>query len=453
LNATPPTSRKIELRTEIPGPRSREVVAWERQHLAPGLQAFAQWANVAMARGAGSTLTDVDGNTYVDLIGGIGVNALGHGHPRHVEAIAAQARALVVGSFTSEPRAALVNAVCELAPPGLDRLQLYSSGAEAVESALRLARCATGRREVIGFWGGFHGKTAGAAALMGSTTRETLGPLPAGATSVPYADCYRCPFQLRYPSCGLACAEFARKALRRGTAGPVAAMVVEPMQGTAGNVVPPDDFLPAIASAAREVGALLVADEMITGFGRTGKPWGVDHSGARPDVVTIGKGLGSGFPVSGVLARDAVARAKPWSEPSGASSSYGGNALASAAALATVATIREERLWENAERVGAAMVAELRRMQERQPLIGDVRGAGLLIGIELVKDRTTREPLDTSFTRRIFEECLRRGLLAMAYTPHVRLQPALTIDEGTALEGLAVLDEVLGELTRGGGWR
>ena len=431
----------------------RNLVASEQRHLAPGLQAFALWSGVAMASGHGSTLTDVDGNTYVDLIGGIGVNALGHCHPRHVEAITAQARTLVVGSFTSEPRAALVNAVCELAPPGLDRLQLYSSGAEAVESALRLARCATGRSELVGFWGGFHGKTAGAVALMGSTARHGLGPLPTGATLVPYADCYRCPFQLSHPSCGLACAEFARKAMKVQPAGPVAAVVVEPMQGTAGNVIPPDDFLQAIAAAARELGALVVADEMITGFGRTGKPWGVDHSGVRPDVVTIGKGFGSGFPVSGVLARDAVAQAKPWSDPSGASSSYGGNALAAAAALAVVATIRDERLWENAERVGAAMVAELRRMQERYAFVGDVRGAGLLIGVELVKDRATKEPLDSKVTRHVYEQCLRRGLLAMTYTPHVRLQPALTIDADTALEGLAVLNGVLGELERGGQWR
>ncbi len=445
--------RKIRLRTEVPGPRSREVVALERRHLAPGLQTFAQWSGVAMASGAGSVLTDVDGNSYLDLIGGIGVNALGHCHPRHVEAIAAQAGTLVVGSFTSEPRAALVNAVCGLAPPGLDRLQLYSSGAEAVESALRLARCASGRTELVGFWGGFHGKTAGAASLMGSSARAALGPLPAGATLVPYADCYRCPFQLRYPSCGLACAEFARKAMKQGPAGPVAAVVVEPMQGTAGNVIPPDDFLPAIAAAAREVGALLIADEMITGFGRTGKPWGVDHSAVRPDIVTIGKGFGSGFPISGVLAREAVAQAQPWSNPSGASSSYGGNALAASAALASVRTVREEKLWENAERVGAAMVAELRRMQERYCFIGEVRGAGLVIGVELVKDRRTKEPLDGAVMKQVYADCVRHGLLAMTYTPHVRLQPALTIDEGTALEGLAVLDGVFRRLADTQAWR
>jgi 4-aminobutyrate aminotransferase-like enzyme len=406
-----------------------------------------------MERGEGSTLVDVDGNRYVDLIGGIGVNALGHCHPRYVAALTEQTRRLTVGSFTSEPRARLVDAVCELAPAGLDRLQLYSSGAEAVESALRLARCATGRQEVVGFWGAFHGKTAGAMALMGSSARHGLGPLPAGSTLVPYADCYRCPFDLSYASCGMACAEFARRAMKAQPAGPVAAVIAEPMQGTAGNVIPPREFLPAVAAAAHELGALFIADEMITGFGRTGRPWGVDHTGAAPDVVTLGKGFGSGFPVSGVLTRTEVAQAKPWSNPSGASSSYGGNALASAAALASVETIRDERLWENAERVGAAMLKELRRMQERLPFVGDVRGEGLFIGVELVKDRRTKEPLDGDVMKQVYRDCVERGLLAMTYTPHIRLQPALTIDEPTALEGLAVLGEVLDELDRSGRWR
>jgi 4-aminobutyrate aminotransferase-like enzyme len=435
-------SKKVQIRTAIPGPRSREVVAREQRHLAPGLQGFALWAGVAMEKGKGSTITDVDGNTYVDLIGGIGVNALGHCHPRYAAAIAAQAEKLTVGSFTSEPRAELVNEVCEMAPAGLDRLQLYSSGAEAVESALRLARHATGRQEVVGFWGGFHGKTAGAAALMGSPSRAGLGPFPAGSSLVPYADCYRCPLKLTHPSCALACADVARQGMKVQPAGPVAAVIAEPMQGTAGNIIPPPEFIAAIADAAHEIGALFIADEMITGFGRTGRPWGVDHSGARPDIVTLGKAFGSGFPISGVLTRDAISQAKPWSNPSGASSSYGGNALAAAAALASVKTVREERLWENSARVGAAMLAELRRMQERHPFIGDVRGSGLFLGIELVKDRTTKEPLDGALMKQVYAECVRRGLLAMTYTAHIRLQPALTIDEATALEGLGVLDEV-----------
>jgi 4-aminobutyrate aminotransferase-like enzyme len=446
-------SPKVELKTPIPGPRSREIVEREGRHLAPGLQGFALWAGVAMDRGQGSTLTDVDGNTYVDLIGGIGVNALGHCHPKYVAALAEQGQRLTVGSFTSAPRADLVNEVCAMAPAGLDRLQLYSSGAEAVESALRLARHATGRQEVVSFWGGFHGKTAGAAALMGSSSKHGLGPFPPGATLIPYADCYRCPFQLSAASCGDACADFARKAIKAQPAGPVAAVIMEPMQGTAGNVIPPPAFVKAVSEAAREVGALFIADEMITGFGRTGRPWGVDHSGARPDIVTLGKAFGSGFPISGVLTRTDIAQAKPWSLPSGASSSYGGNALAAAAALASVRTIREERLWENAERVGAVLLAELRRMQERHPFVGEVRGAGLFLAIELVKDRKTKEPLDGALMKQVYADCVQHGLLAMTYTPHVRLQPALTIDADTALEGLAVLDGVFRRLADAGRWR
>ncbi len=456
---------KAELKTEIPGPRSREIVAREAEHLAPGLQGFALWAGVAMASGEGSTLTDVDGNRYLDLIGGIGVNALGHCHPAYVKAIQQQAETLTVGSFTSEPRAELVGEVAALAPSGLNRLQLYSGGSEAVESALRLARQATGRKHVLGFSGAFHGKTAGAAALMGSPggsgsgsgpgsgseAKEDFGPLPPGAATIPYADCYRCPFGLAYPSCGVACAESARQRIK--TTDSLAAVIVEPMQGTAGNVIPPKEFLPAIADATREAGALLIADEMITGFGRTGRPWGVDHAGTRPDLVTLGKGFGSGFPISAILARDAIAQTRPWANPSGASSSYGGNPLASAAALASLRVIREQRLWENAARVGEVLLLELRHMGERFPFIGDVRGAGLLLGIEVVKDRATKQPVAALVMRTVYEDCLRRGLLVMSYSPHIRIQPALTIDAETGLEGLAILDSVFRDLAASGEWK
>jgi 4-aminobutyrate aminotransferase-like enzyme len=406
-----------------------------------------------MDSGEGSYLTDVDGNRYVDLIGGIGVNALGHCHPKYVAALTEQTKKLTVGSLTSAPRAQLMHEVAQMAPAGLDRLQLYSGGAEAVESALRLARVYTGRQDVMGFWGGFHGKTAGAMALMGSEARHGFGPFPPGTTQVPYADCYRCPFGLKYPSCGLACAEFMRKSLKQQAQGPLAAVIAEPMQGTAGNVIPPPEFLPAVAEVAHEAGALFIADEMITGFGRTGKPWGVDHSGAKPDIVTLGKAFGSGFPVSGVLTRTDIAQAKPWSNPSGASSSYGGNPLAAAAALASVRTIREEKLWENASKVGAFMLEQLRAMQERYPFIGDVRGAGLFLAIEVVKDRTTQEPVPSAVMRELYVSGVKRGLLAMTYSPHIRLQPALTITREAAAEALGLLDEVFRELHESGRWR
>lgn len=444
---------RVQLTTEIPGPRSRELVAHEQQHLAPGLQSFALWAGVAMDHGCGSYLTDVDDNTYVDMIGGIGVNALGHSHPKFVAAVQQQVERLSVGSFASQPRADLVNEVTELAPAGLDRLQLYSGGSEAVESAIRLARSYTKRTEIVGFWGGFHGKTAGAMGLMGSEARHGLGPFPSGTTQIPYADCYRCPFDLQYGSCGIACAEFARKAIKAQPQGPVAAVIVEPLQGTAGNLVPPREFLPIIAEATREAGALFIADEMITGLGRTGTRWGVEHSAVTPDIMTLGKAFGGGFPVSGVLATDAIARAEPWAKPSGASSSYGGNALASAAALAAVRTIRDDKLWDNSARVGEFMLNELRQMQEKYPFIGDVRGSGLFIGIDIVRDRKTKEPVAAAVMRGVFESALRRGLLAMLYSPRVRLQPALTISRDEAAEALGLLDETFAELANSGRWQ
>lgn len=444
---------RVHLQTAIPGPRSKDVVAREQAHLAPGLQSFALWAGVAMDHGVGSHVTDVDGNTFVDLIGGIGVNALGHSHPKFVSAMQAQVARLSVGSFTSEPRAELVNELAALAPAGLDRLQLYSGGAEAVESAIRLSRCATKRQDVVGFWGGFHGKTAGAMALMGSDARHGLGPFPVGTTQIPYADCYRCPFGLQYGSCGIACGEFARKAIRQQPQGPVAAVIIEPMQGTAGNVVPPREFLPIVAEAAKEAGALLIADEMITGMGRTGTLWGVDHTGVRPDILTLGKAFGGGFPVSGVLTTSAIAFSEPWAKPSGASSSYGGNALAAAAALAAIRTIRDDRLAENAKVVGAHMVQRLRVMQEQYPFIGDVRGEGLFIGIDVVRDRKTREPIPNSVMREVFEGAVRRGLLAMLYTSRIRLQPALTITMEAADEGLDLLDASFADLLESGRWQ
>jgi 4-aminobutyrate aminotransferase/(S)-3-amino-2-methylpropionate transaminase len=443
----------VEIKTEIPGPKSKEVVGFEQQHLAPGLQGFALWAGVAMESGQGSYVTDVDGNRYVDLIGGIGVNALGHCHPNYVKALTEQSAKLTVGSLTSRPRAQLVNEVCEMAPNGLDRLQLYSGGSEAVESALRLARVFTGRMDIVSFWGAFHGKTAGTMSLMGSDAKHGFGPMLPHTTSIPYADCYRCPFGLEYGKCGMACAEFARKAIKAQPQGPVAAVIVEPMQGTSGNVIPPPELLPAVAEAAHEAGALFIADEMITGFGRTGKPWGVDHSGAKPDIVTLGKAFGSGFPISGVLTSTKVSQTPPWSKPSGASSSYGGNPLAAAAALASVSTIRREKLWENAARVGEVMLGELRKMKEKYAFIGEVRGKGLFLAIECVKDRKTKEPVSSAVMKECYVSGVKKGLLAMSYSPHLRLQPALTITEAEAREALGLLDEVFAELDRSGKWK
>lgn len=440
--------------TEIPGPKSRELRAREDAHVAPGLQGYAVMSGIAVDHARGSIVTDVDGNTFVDLIGGIGVGALGHGHPAVVAAIAEQVQRASVGSFTSRARVELAEHVASRAPSKkLRRLQLYSAGTEAVESALRLAKSHTKKSEFVAFWGGFHGKTMGALSLMSGAFKAGLGPMVPGAHLVPYADCYRCPIGSAYPSCGLGCVEIARKQIARASAGGVAAVVVEPMQGTAGNVVPPDEWLPAIASVAKELDALLVADEMITGFGRTGRYWGVDHSGVEPDILTIGKAFGGGFPLSGVLTTDAIASAAPWSNPSGSSSSYGGNPLAAAAGRAAVRAIDDDDLVERSARVGRKIRDELLAFVDAYPFVGFVDGRGLFLRVELVRDKATKEPLGKRATRRIFDACVQRGLLTMSYAPSFRIQPALTIDEGIADGALAVLREVFDRATEEGWWR
>ncbi|HEY6420590.1 MAG TPA: aspartate aminotransferase family protein [Candidatus Binataceae bacterium] len=441
------------IKTPVPGPKSREIFDAEQSYIAPGRQRISLLAGLAFDHGEGATLTDADDNVYVDFFAGVAVASLGHGHPRLAQALAHQASRLMVGTFATRERAEAFRLLAEVAPGNLKRAHLYSGGAEAVEAALRLARSATKKHEAVSFWGGFHGKTGGVMGLIGDESKHDYGPLPGGQYQVPYADCYRCPFKLEYPSCGLYCVDFARQQIKNSSAGAIAAIVVEPMQGTAGNVIPPDDWLPAIKSVAEDNGALLIADEMITGFARTGKMWGVEHSGVKPDIVTVGKGMGSGFPVSGVLLSDELGKAEPFSKPSASSSSYGGNPLAAVAVAETIKAIKSEKLVENSRKVGAAMLNRLLEFTEKYEFVGDVRGKGLMIGIDLVRDRNTRELLSRKITELIFKESLRRGLVIMGYFPRVRINPPLVITEAQAEAGVAILDEVFAHVRDHVDWR
>ncbi|PYP42864.1 MAG: aspartate aminotransferase family protein [Gemmatimonadetes bacterium] len=430
------------MQLQLPGPRSAALFDQEARFLAPGTQSVALFSRLSFDRGEGAVLWDVDGNRYVDLLAGVGVASLGYAHPKYVKAIQDQVARIHVGSFTSASRAELVRLLAEVTPGDLNRTQLYSSGAEAVESAIRLARSVTGKREVIGFWGGFHGKTGGVLPLLGGSFKHGLGPFMPGTYSTPYAHCSRCAFGLEFGSCAWRCVEFLEQKIAQETANDVAAILVEPIQGTAGNVVPPPGYLTHLRAVADRIGAVLIADEMITGFGRTGKMFAVEHDGVVPDILTIGKGFGGGFPMSGVIARETIAFATPWANPSGSSSSYGGNPLASAAALAAVRIIREEGLVEHSRILGERMLAVMRRWEREIPIVHDVRGRGLLLGMDLVKPGTT-ELLDKRATRAIFDACLARGVVAMIYNPEVRINPPLVLTEEQALEALAAVEEVL----------
>jgi len=426
----------------VPGPQSMAVFTAEQEFLSPGIQRIAQLARMTISHGEGATLTDIDGNRYIDFYAGVTVASLGHAHPQFVAALEAQIRKVMVGSFTTENRAQLLELIASLTPGELTKTQLYSGGAEAVEAAIRLAKSYTKKFEVVGFWGGFHGKTGRVMGLIGDESKQGWGPLPGGTHLVPYADCYRCPFNLRYPDCGMFCLDFMRQSIKKSTAGSIAAVLVEPIQGTAGNVVPPPEFLPGVKEIAQEVGALLIVDEIITGFGRTGKMFASEYTGVVPDIMTIGKGMGGGFPVSGLISTPEITSATPFSKPSASSSSYGGNPLAATAALATIQTIVRDKLVEHTAKVGTLMLDGLRGLQEKYEFIGDVRGKGLLIGIDLVKNRDTKEELSSQVTERIFQEALKRGLLMMGYFPRMRLNPPLVITAAQVQEGIDILDEV-----------
>jgi 4-aminobutyrate aminotransferase / (S)-3-amino-2-methylpropionate transaminase / 5-aminovalerate transaminase len=432
----------------VPGPKSKAIYDREAKIMAPGLQSIALYSQIAVDRAKGCTITDVDGNEYLDFIAGIAVGSLGHSHPHYVKRLKEQLERATFGSFTSEARARFLELVGGLLPDGLTHVQLFSGGAEAVEAAFRLAKSVTKKFEFIGFWGGYHGKTAGTIGLLGGSYRNHQGPFVPGMHMSPYANCYRCPFNLQHPTCGVACAEHLRNVIKNETQDEVAAIIMEPMQGTAGNVIPPDDFIHAVRAIADEFGALLIVDEILTGFGRTGKMWASDHYGLKPDVMTIGKGMGGGFPLSGVASSMERMSATPFGEPSGSSSSYGGNPLASAAGLGAVEAIIEDKLVENSARVGAVMLAALKKLQEKYRFIGDVRGRGLMIGVEMVADRKTKAPLDKKITRALFHEALERGLVTMSYSHVIRINPPLVITEDEALRGVDILDQSFAAIAR-----
>lgn len=431
-----------------PGPESGKLIHDEQQWIAPGIQRLATMAGIAMESGQGCLLQDADGQTYLDFMAGVGVASLGHSHPRWASAIASQAAKLSIGSFASAPRLALLRLMASLLPEPLRRVQLYSGGSEAVEAALRLAKAHTRKFEVVAFWGGFHGKTGGVLPLIGDPFKRGWGPLAPGSLLVPYADPYRPPIDSLDPAeCAMACIDLARKQIEATSLGSVAAVIVEPIQGTAGNVVPPPEWLPAVQQLARDLDALFIVDEMITGFGRTGKMFGFEHSDVQPDIITLGKGFGGGFPVTAVVAAESVAQdSNPWSKPSSSSSSVGGNPLAAAAALATLETILEEGLVENSRVVGEHILARLERWKERFPFVGDVRGKGLLLGFDLVTDRKSKTPLPTKLTHKIYTECVRRGLLVMAYGARVRINPPLVISVEEADAGLDIFESVLADV-------
>lgn len=431
--------QKESLKTAIPGPKSQELRHIEDNLIANGLQGFALMAGLVVDKAYGHIVEDVDGNKFLDIIGGIGVNGLGHSHPKFVEAIKRQVENASVGSFTSEVRIELLKKVDAHKRGELNRLQLYSSGAAAVESALRLAKNYTGKYEVASFSGGFHGKTHGVLGLMGSDFKNSYGPFAPGCHNLPFPDTTKANVTTdNY-------LEMARTQLKNNITSGLAAIIIEPVQGTAGNIEPPKDFLLGLKEIAREFDALFIADEMITGFGRTGHFWGTEISGVIPDIITMGKQFGGGYPISGVLTTSEISSTKPWGNPSGSSSSYGGNPLAAAAALSAISIIEEENLVENSKQMGEYFLTHLRNFEEKYPFLTNARGIGMMLGIDII-DPQNGNLLEKSKCNEIFQSFMRKGLLTMSYTPRFRIQPAMIIDKGTIDNIVQIMDDVFSEV-------
>ncbi len=421
---------------------SQQLLQREKPILSPGIQNISILAQMALEKGEGAILQDVEGNRIIDFFAGVGVASVGHGHPHLAKMISEQASRFMATSFCSSSRVEYLEALAEILPEKTRRVQLYSSGAEAVEAALRLARCYTKKYEVISFWGGFHGKTAGVLPLMGSNFKHQLGPQGIGCHIMPNADCSQCPFKLEYPDCGLLCAQFVEDAIKRQTFGSLAAIIVEPIQGTEGNIVPPDGYLPALAEIARRHDMVFILDEMITGFGRTGKMFGHQHFDVTPDIMTLGKGMGAGFPVTGLVSSEDIVNAKPFSNPSFSSSSYGGNPLACAAGKGVLDIIQKQDLVANSKTMGDRILSSLKEMKNRFPFIGRIQGKGLMIGVDLVEDQQTGKLASSKKCQWLFKQTIKRGLLTMNYTPRWRINPPLVINESQVDRGLEIIEEV-----------
>ncbi len=401
---------------------------------------------LVIAHGSGRTLTDVEGRSYLDCFSGISVVNAGHNHPRILAAAREQMEQLVhCCSYVYHVPVVgqLAEKLAAITPGDLTKSFFSNSGAEANEGAMRLAKQATGRREIVALTYGFHGRTIGTLSVTGNSARKkNNGPYLPGVAFGPAPYCYRCPLGLTYPSCDVACAQALADVVQLQTAGEVAAFLVEPILGEGGIITPPPEYFEVAARVFHERGALVVVDEVQTGFGRTGKLFAIEHAaGVQPDIMTLAKGIASGFPLGALIAREPISEAM---QPGDHLSTFGGNPIACAAALANLAVIEEEQLTENAARRGEELLARFRRLQEKCPLIGEVRGRGLMIGLELVRDRRTKEPAAAE-AKAIRAELRQRGVLVGVggvLGNVVRIQPPLSITADECDRAAAAIEEV-----------
>lgn len=431
-----------QVKTPIPGPKSQDLIQrWTKVEAdTTGYQAQVVWD-----RGRGAIVTDVDGNTYIDWTSGVLVANVGHAHPHLVGALHEAGQKLLNNyECPTEYRVRAAEKLVAALPPHLDKCFFLSTGSEAVEAALRIMKRKTGRFEIVGFHGAFHGRTYAAASVGGMAgPKRGYGPAMPGVIRAPFPYFYRCPFGSKTEEeCADKHLELLDDAVRSASCGSLAGVLVETYQGAAGFIFPPAGYLKRLQDWARQRQMLFTVDEVQSSYGRMGAMWGHVLEGLEPDLLSIGKGIGSGYPVSAIAGRGEVFACLKKGEMS---STAGGNPVGSAAVVAVLEIMEKENLCENARKMGALFMDRLRTIQEKSRYLGDVRGRGLVIGLEIVKDKKTKEPAP-DLIRPIIDSAAANGLLIGSVGIHgnvIRVAPPLVIDEAQAHESCDIMEKVL----------
>ncbi|OYT49382.1 aspartate aminotransferase family protein [Candidatus Bathyarchaeota archaeon ex4484_231] len=432
-----------------PGPKARELIKLDEELISPS---YVRFYPLVVESGEGCIVRDVDGNEYIDFNSGLVCLNVGHNHPKVIEAIKSQCTRFLHYSNTDFYYREVVDLAKELAnlAPGSGSKKVYfgNSGTEAVEAAIKLAKWHTRKPLFIGFISAFHGRTTGSLSFTASkpTQRRHFFPLMPGVTHVPYPYCYRCPFKQTFPSCNYWCVDFIDEFVFSKYVPPenVAAILFEPIQGEGGYVVPPEGYFQRLKKLADKYGILLIDDEVQAGMGRTGRWFAIEHWNIEPDVVCMAKALASGMPLGATIAK---AKIMDWEGGSHAST-FGGNPVACAAAVATINVIREENLLENAAQQGNHIMRRLREFAEKSEIVGDVRGKGLMIGVEIVEDKNSKKPAPEK-TKEIMLRSWRRGVAVITCgTSTVRIAPPLNITRELVDAALDIIEDVIGEVEK-----
>lgn len=431
-------------------PRVKRVIAEDREYISGSLVRSIPFV---IKKGRGAIITDIDENEYIDLLSGATVTNVGHNHPAVIKAAKKAMEEIVHGAtlyLYNESVIKLARRLNEITPGNFQKKVFFGlSGSDAIDCALKLVRYHSGRPRTLSFIGAYHGMTMGALSLSAFTKTmcKRFMPLVPGIVHVPYPFCYRCPLQAEYPGCDLLCIKFIEEQVFEKYCPPeeVSAVFIEPIQGDAGIVVPPDEYMPKLSRLCEEYGIIIVADEIQTGFGRTGKMFACNHWMIEPDVIVLGKAIASGFPLSAVVARKEI---MDW-VPGAHIITCGGSPMCCEASLATIDVLEKENLVRNAAEIGAYLKSELEKLKNTYDLVGDVRGKGMMIGVDLVKDRDTKEPA-TNEAHKVCFRAWELGLIMMYLGKStLRIAPPLCLRKEQADQAIAIIDTAIGDVVSG----